>query len=340
MASLFYIHFIATNQLKTTPIIMATPTLNHEFAQDILEGLRTVPKAIPSRYFYDERGDRIFQQIMAMPTYYLTNCEHEILEKEKETILELIGGAKKPFQLIELGAGDGTKTKVLLEHFLQKQLDFEYLPIDISEHALSLLTHDLHTNFPELAVRPTQGEYFEALHNLAQNSDVRKVILFLGANIGNFNTEQALDFLKKIAETLQKDDILLIGFDLKKDPATILAAYNDKEGITKSFNLNLLERINRELGGNFNRDHFEHYPLYNPETGEMKSYLISTKEQEVFIEALDQDFHFNAWETIHVEVSKKFEIAQINAMAEKAGFHMIGNLFDSRRYFVDSIWQK
>lgn len=337
MASLFNIHFIATNQL--TPIIMATPTLNPEFAQDILEGLRTVPKVIPSRYFYDEYGDRIFQQIMAMPSYYLTKCEHEILKKEKETILELVGGTKNPFQLIELGAGDGTKTKVLIEHFLQKQVDFEYFPIDISENALSLLTHDLHTNFPELAVTPTQGEYFEALNNLTQNSKVKKVILFLGANIGNFNMEQALDFLKKIAKTLQKDDILLIGLDLKKNPATILAAYNDKEGITKSFNLNLLERINRELGGNFNPDNFEHYPLYNPETGEMKSYLISTKEQEVFIEALGQDFRFNAWETIHVEVSQKFSLDQIRSMAEKSGFRVVKNLFDSKRYFVDSVWE-
>ncbi len=320
---------------------MAKPTLNYQsdFARDVLEGLTAIPKFISSRYFYDEKGDSIFQEIMAMPTYYLTQCEYEILDKEKATILKLLGGTDIPFQLIELGAGDGTKTKLLLDYFLQQKADFEYLPIDISENALSLLADDLHANFSSLTVKPTQGEYFESLHNLTQNSKVKKVILFLGANIGNFNIDQAMDFLRKMAQNLQKGDILLIGFDLKKDPATILAAYNDKEGITKSFNLNLLERINRELGGNFNCDHFEHYPLYNPETGEMKSYLISTKEQEVFIEALDQDFRFNAWETIHVEVSQKFEIAQINAMAERAGFEAVENLFDSRRYFVDAVWE-
>ena len=320
---------------------MAEPMLNDhpDFARDVLEGLTSTPKFLSSRYFYDEKGDSIFQQIMAMPTYYLTDCEYEILETQKETILTLLGGTKVPFQLIELGAGDGTKTKILLDYFLQQKADFEYLPIDISDNALSLLEEDLQTNFPHLKVRPTQGEYFEALHHLTQRSEIKKVILFLGANIGNFNIEQALAFLNKMAQNLQKGDILLIGFDLKKKPATIIEAYNDKEGITRSFNLNLLERINRELGGNFNCDQFEHYPLYNPETGEMKSYLISTKEQEVHIEALGRQFHFDEWETIHVEVSQKFSLAQISSMAEKSGFRVVKNLFDSKRYFVDSVWE-
>ena len=320
---------------------MAEPMLNDQsdFARDVLEGLTSTPKFLSSRYFYDEKGDSIFQQIMAMPTYYLTDCEYEILETQKETILTLLGGTKVPFQLIELGAGDGTKTKILLDYFLQQKADFEYLPIDISDNALSLLEEDLQTNFPHLKVRPTQGEYFEALHHLTQCSDIKKVILFLGANIGNFNMEQALAFLHKMAQNLQKGDILLIGFDLKKKPATIIEAYNDKEGITRSFNLNLLERINRELGGNFNGDHFEHYPLYNPETGEMKSYLISTKEQEVHIKALGRRFQFAEWESIHVEVSQKFSLDQISSMAEKSGFRVVKNLFDSKRYFVDSVWE-
>lgn len=320
---------------------MAKPTLNYssDFARDVLEGLTSTPKSLSSRYFYDEKGDSIFQQIMAMPSYYLTDCEYEILKTQKENILTLLGGTEAPFQLIELGAGDGTKTKILLDYFLQQKADFEYLPIDISDNALSLLAEDLQTNFPDLKVRPTQGEYFEALHHLTQRSDIKKVILFLGANIGNFNMEQALAFLKKMAQNLQKGDILLIGFDLKKKPATIIEAYSDKEGITRSFNFNLLERINRELGGNFNCEHFEHYPLYNPETGEMKSYLISTREQDVHIEALERNFHFAEWETIHVEVSQKFSLDQIRSMAEKSGFRVVKNLFDSKRYFVDSVWE-
>lgn len=319
---------------------MAKPTTPYlpDFAQDVLQGLSSSPKSLPSRYFYDEKGDKTFQQIMAMPAYYLTRCEHEILEKEKDTILKLLGSDKTPFQLIELGAGDGTKTKVLLQHFLQQQVPFEYFPIDISENALSLLTADLYNTFPELKVRPQQGDYFEAIHSL-DNGKTKKAILFLGANIGNFTIPQASGFLKKMANNLQKGDLLLIGFDLKKDPPIILEAYNDKEGITKAFNLNLLHRLNIELGGNFNLNDFDHFPSYNPETGEMKSYLISIKAQDVFIEAIGQGFHFNAWETIYMEISQKYGLEQINALAEETGFSVVENLFDSKNYFVDTIWE-
>lgn len=309
------------------------------FAQDVLKGLSANPKLLPSQYFYNEKGDAIFQQIMKMPSYYLTGCEYEILEREKEQILKVFSKDNKPFQLIELGAGDGTKTKLMLQHFLEKDAPFDYFPIDISENVLDVLTTDLNATFPTLKVFPQQGEYFEALHGLANGGKSKKIILFLGANIGNFTIDQSLEFLKNMGQHLHKGDLLLIGFDLKKDPALILEAYNDREGITKSFNLNLLQRINDELGGNFNLSAFQHFPSYNPATGEMKSYLISTKAQDVFIEALDKTFPFAAWEAIYVEISQKFALPQIKTVASQAGFNILELFFDSKNYFVDTIWE-
>lgn len=309
------------------------------FAKDVFEGLSSTPKFLSSRYFYDEIGDNLFQQIMKMPEYYLTRSEFEIFQNQKDKILSVFSNDGRPFQLVEFGAGDGTKTKVLLEHFLEKKAEFTYLPIDISENVLSQLTKDLENKLPELSVEPQQGEYFEALGSLTNGGKTRKVMLFLGSNIGNFRPAEAQKFLKKMASNLHAGDLLLIGLDLKKKPSLILDAYNDQGGITKAFNLNLLNRINNELGGNFETSNFEHFPTYNPQTGEMKSFLVSNKKQEVTIEALEKTFVFDAWEAVYMEVSQKYSLQEINVMAVDAGFKPIENLFDSNHYYVDCIWE-
>lgn len=313
--------------------------INDVFAKDVLQGLSSTPKFLSSRYFYDEIGDDLFQQIMKMPEYYLTRSEFEIFENKKDEILSVFSNDGRPFQLVEFGAGDGTKTKVLLEHFLEKKASFTYLPIDISENVLRQLTKDLENNLPELSVEPQQGEYFEALGGLSNGGRTRKVILFLGSNIGNFKPTEARKFLRKMASNLHVGDLLFIGLDLKKKPSLILDAYNDKGGITKAFNVNLLNRINKELGGNFETSDFEHFPTYNPQTGEMKSFLVSNKRQEVTIEALNKTIHFDAWESIYMEVSQKYSLQEINAMASEAGFKPVENLFDSNHYYVDCIWE-
>lgn len=313
--------------------------IDQTFAHDVLQGLSATPKFLSSRYFYDKRGDALFQEIMRMPEYYLTRAEYEIFHDKKEEILKAFAKDALPFQLIEFGAGDGTKTKVLLKHFLKNQARFKYFPIDISQNVLDQLEDDLARDFPDLAVEPLQGEYFQALKALKNDGDARKVILFLGSNIGNFKPTEACEFLKEMALALNSGDLLFIGLDLKKDPQVLLDAYNDKAGITKSFNLNLLTRINRELGGNFDLSTFEHFPTYNPQSGEMKSYLISNIQQEVFIEALDSSFAFDAWEAVHTEVSQKYNLHEIADMAVGAGFKPVENLLDQNQYYVDSIWE-
>lgn len=310
--------------------------VNTTFARDVQIGLSSHPKKLSSKYFYDQKGDELFQAIMHMPEYYLTNSEYAIFSNQKKEILETIG--RSPFELIELGAGDGYKTKVLLSHFLEEQIPFVYRPVDISQHVLDLLQNDLQLQWPNLAVRPLTGDYFKMLERLHSEHGHRKVVLFLGANIGNYAQAEAQSFLAQLRAQLDPGDLILVGFDLKKDPAVILDAYNDSAGITAAFNLNLLNRINRELGGDFDVDQFRHWETYNPLTGETKSYIVSKEEQTVEIEAIGETYHFEAWEAIAVELSQKYSPSEIEALAQASGFEPVQHFYDERRYFVDSLW--
>lgn len=316
-----------------------TATLS-TFAQDVHKGLNSSPKCLSSKYFYDETGDQLFQTIMGLGEYYLTRCEFEIFDKQKDEILNSFLGADSSFNLVELGAGDGTKTKVLLEYFAKEEIDFSYSPIDISQHVLDLLSKDLSNSIPELEVDAIQGDYFDALAKLNENQFQKEVVLFLGSNIGNFPNGAALQFLKKLGENLSPGDLLLIGFDLMKDPNVILNAYNDQMGVTKAFNLNLLQRINKELGADFDLEGYEHFPTYNPITGETKSHLVSNKSQKVFIEATGETYSFDAWEAIHTEISQKYSLKTINEFANQAGFKLVKNFTDENEFYVDSLWEK
>lgn len=310
------------------------------FAQDVHTGLTTSPKCLSSKYFYDETGDQLFQSIMRLGEYYLTRSEYEIFENQKEKILKGFLGNGGSFNLIELGAGDGTKTKVLLKHFTERGVDFSYSPIDISQHVLDLLSDDLKKSIPKLKVNAIQGDYFDALTKLNQNNFQKEVVLFLGSNIGNFSNGSASKFLKRLGDNLGSGDMLFIGFDLMKDPNIILSAYNDQLGVTKAFNLNLLNRINVELGADFDLESYDHFPTYNPITGETRSYLISMKKQEVFIEATGETYSFDAWEAIHTEVSQKYSPKMINQFADQAGFKVVKNFMDGNNFYVDSLWEK
>lgn len=308
------------------------------FARDVLNGLEQSPKRLPSKYFYDTKGDELFQQIMHMPEYYLMNSELDIFQSQKQDILATIGHTH--FDLIELGAGDGYKTKVLLEYFLQEKVHFTYEPIDISANVLEQLEESLHQRWPSLNVAIQPGDYFKMLHKLSKESSRPKLVLFLGANIGNYTPQEARGFLQSIFDELNPGDYLLLGVDLKKDPKVILDAYNDQAGITAAFNLNLLSRINRELGANFEKAQFKHWETYNPVTGATKSYIVSTCDQHVFINALNRSFHFSAWEAMEVELSQKYDLHEINSLAAKAGFIVKKHFTDQQECFVDSLWQK
>jgi len=314
--------------------------MNNIFAEDVRIGLSSSPKYLLSKYFYNQKGDKLFKQIMALDEYYITNSEFEIFNSSKEGFLKLFNPQNGlGFQIIEFGAGDGKKTKILLDHFLKEAAKFKYIPIDISGNALKSLVEDLKINFPQLEVDGIQDDYFKALKKLNLEGNIRKVVLFLGSNIGNFPDGQAIDFLKKLSFNLSEEDLVMIGFDLKKDPSTILSAYDDKKGVTREFNLNLLKRINQELGGKFDLNTFKHFPSYDPVSGALKSYLISRIRQTVRIEALDQEFNFLPWEPIATELSQQFNMVDVENLAIKSGFRIKENYYDSHSYFVDSIWE-
>lgn len=307
-------------------------------SQELQKGLSADPKYIPSKFFYDRVGGQIFQLIMRMPEYYLTNCEYEILSLQKREILEALNPNKEGFELIEFGAGDGFKTKVLLDYLGQEKIPFKYIPIDISEEAALELAYDIHKKLPHVSVEPKIKDYFSALQEIKQSSSKKKVILFLGSNIGNFVHQGAVYFLGQLASLLKKEDKLLIGFDLKKDPQTIRRAYNDSLGYTKAFNLNLLNRFNRELDAHFDPNFFDFYAAYDPISGGVNSYLISLKKQTVRINAFNQNFNFDLWEAIHTELSQKYDFEMIESLADQAGFVIEKKFLDCKGYFVDCLF--
>lgn len=307
-----------------------------QFFDEVITGLRSSPKRLSSKYFYDANGDKLFQDLMNCEEYYPTKCELEIFSTKTAEICRAMIADGSPFDLIELGAGDATKSTYLLQYLMEQKADFTYNPIDISDNVISYLNITLPVTLPGIRINGLNGEYFAMMTQAAALSDRRKVILFLGSNIGNMPVADAITFSKELRKHLNKGDMALIGFDLKKNPATILAAYNDKGGITRRFNLNLLERINRELGGNFEVNKFEHYPTYDPESGACKSYLVSQQDQIVTIG--DKHIHFRKDEYIYMEISQKFTVMQTGEMAEKSGFKPVELFFDSKNWFLDAIW--
>lgn len=328
---------VSTYQVLEHKDISSSLETRQVFATDIFHGLSQNPKVIPPKYFYDDEGSKIFIQITKLTEYYLTKCESEILENQKKNIADLV--SKESFNLIELGPGDGQKTNILLDYFLKSSLDFKYVPIDISESTISGLINLIKQKFPKLETNGLVSEYFNGIKWLGQNGSKRNFVLFLGSTIGNFYKPNKLLFLRSLWNALNHNDLVLIGFDLKKDIDLMLKAYNDSKGITSKFNLNLLKRINYELEANFDLNKFRFYANYNPITGAVESFLISTEEQSVYIKYLEQTFHFNAWEPIHTEYSYKYLDSDIEALASETGYKVEMKLYDSKKHFTDYIWR-
>jgi dimethylhistidine N-methyltransferase len=317
----------------------SSATKHDTFAADVLRGLSATPKCLSSKYFYDAEGSRLFQKIMELPEYYLTRAEFEIFSTRTEEIFDSFTENFAAFELVELGAGDGTKTAVLIEHLLRRRADFTYSPIDISAEAVKSLTEKFRARFPQLPMNARTGDYFRILETLKTESARPKILLFLGSNIGNFLQAEAIEFFRHLRSVMNAGDLLFTGFDLQKDPRVILAAYDDAAGVTAEFNLNLLRRINRELGGNFDLNKFSHYAIYRPTECAARSFLISRETQEVNVANLDETFRFGAWEPIFMEISQKYNTEMIEDFARRSGFRVKRNFFDAKKYFVDSLWE-
>lgn len=311
-----------------------------DFSENVRKGLESDPKTLSSRFFYDETGDDIFSKIMTLDEYYPTRCEAEILDSYKQQLLVHFRENADTFQLIELGAGDGKKTKILLKHFVSEGAEFKYRPVDISEHIVTQLKNELTYELPSLEVEPLAAEYFDAIEQIEKKGDQKKVVMFLGSSIGNFTKKQAAGFLSEVARRLTGNDKLLVGFDLKKEPSLIHNAYDDSQGVTRDFNFNLLHRINHQLGGNFRDEDFIHYPIYEPTTGEMKSYLIATREHDVKITGLSSEFHFRKWESVLTEISVKYELHELHQLAKESGLEVVRFFFDQKQYYTNALFAK
>lgn len=315
------------------------PAGRRTFGLDVLEGLSKKPKRIPPAYFYDQTGSELFREISGLEEYYITRCEYEILAGHRDELAGFL--PREPFNLVELGAGDGRKTVLLLEHFLKSGFEFEYIPLDISADAIEELILTLEEKIPDssLNVQGIVAEYFDGLKWLAERETRKSLVLFLGSNIGNFDRPGTRRFLQHLWNCLKPDDLALIGFDLKKNIDVLNGAYNDSRGVTRRFNFNLLERINRELGGNFDLDKFAFYSRYNVLSGAVESFLVSMEAQQVLVEDLEKIFSFEAWEAIHTESSYKFLESDIVCLAAEAGFVVERQFLDPSGYFADSLWR-
>jgi dimethylhistidine N-methyltransferase len=313
--------------------------MNKEFANDIIKGLTSKEKHLSSKYFYDDIGSRIFQEIMNMPEYYLTDSEFEILSQQAKQIIECVN-FNQPFNIVELGAGDGFKTFKLLEYLISNNIDFYYVPIDISQGAMDILTQSLADKLPNLSIHPRVGDYFEILSKENVQTTIPSLLLFLGGNIGNYSEQEATKLLQLFNKSMKKGDGLLIGLDIEKNPKTIHNAYFDKHGITKRFNLNLLSRINKEFDGDFKLDDFDFYCHYNPKNGEVNSYIISLRNQTVVLKKLDLELNFKYDELIWTELSKKYTLMDIERLATTGGFEVAKHFLDSKNYFTDTLLTK
>lgn len=311
-----------------------------QFKKDIELGLSDFPKTLPSKYFYDKKGDELFVQIMNMPEYYLSRAELEIFKKQGKEIINALGLVpNQHFELIELGAGDGTKTKEILKVLDNGSYDFDYIPIDISQNALDQLQQKLIEELPNVSVKKKQGDYFEMMASLYDTKHP-KVVFFLGSNIGNMSDKLATDFIYKLGASLRPKDKLFLGVDLIKPSKIVLPAYDDPAGITKAFNLNLLSRINKELGGNFNLDTFSHLAQYSENEGIALSYLVSTTEQKVYIYGVNKMFHFDKGEKIQTEISRKYNDEIIRRILQDTDFQIENKLTDHKNYFANYILKR
>jgi L-histidine N-alpha-methyltransferase len=286
------------------------------FVRDVAAGLTASPKRLPCCYFYDRLGSRLFEAICELPEYYLTRAETAILRAHAEDIADLFPSAT---DLIELGSGTAAKTRLLLEAFLRRHGTLRYVPLDICRTVLEESSLDLLRTYPTLDILAITGEYQEGLEHLRSTAASRKLILWLGSNIGNLERDEAARFLARVRQTLTPGDRLLVGIDLRKDRATLEAAYDDACGVTAAFNRNILGRINRELDAHFDLKTFQHRAVWNEEIGRVEMYLVSTCAQQVAIGRSGIDVLFTAGEAIHTENSDKYARAEIEALAAVAG---------------------
>lgn len=312
--------------------------INNDFAKDVESGLRDKQKHISPKFFYDKKGSKLFEEICKQPEYYLNRIESQILKNSVNKILDIMGDEE--ISLVELGNGNSLKTRILLGPMLARLKNVSYFPIDVSLKMLKISISDLFGEYAKLKIYGVCSDYVTGLVRINEfikskkNVPKKKFIIFLGSSIGNFDPKEALIFLRSIVRYVKKDDLLLIGIDLEKDKSTLDRAYNDKNGVTAKFNLNVLSRINNELDGEFKLSNYEHKSFYNTNKHRIEMHLISKVDQQVRIRAIGKTFHFKKGETIHTENSYKYSPRRLNNLVEMSGLQVVENFVDPNKQYT------
>jgi len=300
------------------------------FVEDVERGLSSSPKTLPCKLFYDQAGSALFEQITRLPEYYLTRTEHEILcDCGREIAKEVRPGVT----IVELGSGTATKTTTLLQAFSRRQLQVQYFPVDISPAALAEARMRVESQCSRVSVHPVVADFSHGFSFL-RSIPGRKLVLYLGSSIGNFDPVPAVEMLSQIRSQLAPGDALLLGTDLVKDPSILVPAYDDAQGVTGQFDKNILVRLNHELGANFDLNFFRHVAIWNPEKSRMEIYLESLRPQLVDIGLLNLRVKFANGERIHTENSYKYTMPMVREMLERSGFSLDATWFDRRTWFA------
>ncbi len=301
---------------------------------DVQSGLTAGPRSLSPWMFYDAEGSRLFERITTLPEYYPTRTERAILAGYADAIIARAQcGKSLPLRIVELGAGTASKTRVLLEAALRLSDDVVYVPVDVCSDALEMACDNIACTLPDVRLQPIVRNY--VTHPLElEPFDGTTLALYIGTSIGNFSPEEARLILQDLGAQLQTGDALLLGTDMVKDEQTLLAAYDDSDGVTAAFNLNILHRLNRELGANFDTTRFHHRVIWNSSESRIEMHLESAREQDVSIEHANLDIHFMPRETIHTENSYKFTDQGIQSLLDRAGYEFGWAWKDSREWYA------
>lgn len=307
--------------------------MDEQVATAVLEGLRSRPKRLPPWLFYDEAGSRLFDEITELPEYYLTRTERGIFaDHAAEMIAEAAEGER--LRIAELGAGSADKTRLLLAAAVEHQGTVLYEPVDVSDTALEAARVRIEREIPGVTVSAQHMDYTQGLKLEPSEIGERRLVLYIGSSIGNFEPHEAKRLLDRVRVGLKPGDGLLLGVDLAKDEATLLAAYNDAAGVTARFNRNMLIRLNRELGGDFDPEEFEHRAIWNGDESRIEMHLVSRTDQSVRLAALDFEVEFATGESIHTENSYKYLPGQAEAVLAESGFAPIADWVDKQGWFA------
>lgn len=297
---------------------------------DVIAGLTQEQKTIPCHYLYDDRGSEIFEQICELPEYYPTRTEAQILRENGRAIAQTTGNC----ELIELGSGSSAKTRLLFDAYQALGYPLHYIPIDVSAGMLEASAKELLSEYPTLQIRGLVGTYEQALQHLPPSPLPKRMVFFLGSSLGNFAPKQCQEIFQEVTNALNPGDYFLLGLDLQKSKQILEPAYNDSQGVTAEFNYNLLDHLNRRFDGNFNRQNFQHWTFYNTELGQIETYLRSTQPQTVQLKALDLTVEFGEGETIRTEISRKFNLQQMEQQLAQEGLKILNTWTDPQDWFA------